>query len=231
MRRRRVVLLVLLVAALAVLVVARRPVLRALGGALVEETPLEAADVAVLAYNSPSAAVTAASAVDAGYAPRVVVFAPPPSVDDRVLERLHIPTRAEHDVAIEVMRRMGVRPSAIALDRSVLTGTNDVVRAITRYARAHGFHRVIVVTYRSHTRRTAILLRHALGRDGRVVVRATSSDPFHPDRWWQDRESAREAVSEGLRWVNSLVLGDLWRARSPVDASTAPGALAAGRAR
>jgi hypothetical protein len=44
-----------------------------------------------------------------------------------------------------------------------------------------------------------------------VIVRASPDDPFHPEGWWRDRHNSREVIMESLRWVNSLLLGDLWR--------------------
>jgi uncharacterized SAM-binding protein YcdF (DUF218 family) len=51
--------------------------------------------------------------------------------------------------------------------------TNVAVQATARYARSHDVTRVIVITYRSHTRRTALLLRRALGQSAVVIVRAS----------------------------------------------------------
>jgi hypothetical protein len=72
--------------------------------------------------------------------------------------------------------------------------------------------RLIVVANRSHTRRTARLLRREFADAGAVMVRAAPHDPFQPDAWWRDRKSARELAMEGLRWLNSFVLRDLWSA-------------------
>lgn len=48
-----------------------------------------------------------------------------------------------------------------------------------------------------------------------VIARASPHDPFRPERWWQERDTARELIMESLRWLNSFVLGDFWAERRP----------------
>ncbi|HEU5320461.1 MAG TPA: ElyC/SanA/YdcF family protein, partial [Methylomirabilota bacterium] len=125
-----------------------------------------------------------------------------------VAERLGVDLPRDEDVARRVLRRLGVRPEAIRVAPAA-GGTNATVAAIARHAREHGVRRLIVVTRRSHTRRVATLLRHRLP-EALVMVRAAPRDGFDPERWWHDREDARELVTEALRWLNSVALGDLW---------------------
>jgi uncharacterized SAM-binding protein YcdF (DUF218 family) len=189
----------------------REPALNELGGLLVEETPLAGADlVVVFGNNEVPAAAVAADIVTKGYAPRILLFRAPLAPDEVLLDRLHIPVPSRHELAVIVMHRMGIAPRDIVVEPITEAGTNNAVQVTARYARSVDASRIIVITYRSHTRRTALLLRHALGRSAVIIVRAAPDDPFHPEGWWRDRSNSREFMMESLRWMNSLVFGDFW---------------------
>jgi hypothetical protein len=187
------------------------PILTKLGRLLVEETPLAPADLVAVFDNEVSAAAAAADLLTKGYAPRVLLFKPPPAPDEKVLERFRIPVPSRHELAILVLRRSSITAEAIVVEPVTEVDTSLAVQATATYARAHDATRVIVITYRSHTRRAALLLRRALGRSAVVIVRASPDDPFRPEGWWRDRRNSREFAMESIRWVNSLLLGDLWR--------------------
>ena len=201
-----------------VLVAEREALLTAIGRLIVEETSLAKADVVVVLGEGPRAAAEAATIVKSGYAPRVVLFAAPRDSDDEVLTKLGIEGARPHEISVRVLRASGVASERIAILPRSPDGTNAAVHAVVRYARSQGIARLIVVTHRSHTRRTARLLRRELTDAGAVAVRAAPQDPFHPESWWRDRTSARELVMEGLRWLNSFGLRDFWSAVSPAAA-------------
>ena len=206
-----VLALVLLLFAAVSLWAWHEPILTNLGRLLVEETPPAPADLVAVLDNEVPAAAAAADLLAAGYAPRILLFKPPPGADEKLLDRLGLPVPNRHELAILVLQRLGVASEAIVVEPVTELDTSIAVEATARYARSHDATRVIVVTYRSHTRRAALLLRHALGRSAVVIVRASPEDPFRPEGWWRDRHNSREVIMGSLRWVNSLLLGDLWR--------------------
>jgi len=206
----------LLVACLvmATLWIFHEPALNALGRVLVEETPLAPADlVVILGDNEVPAAAAAADILGKGYAPRVLLFQAAPNPGEVWLDRLRILVPARHELAIMVLGRMGVAPGKILVEPIAETGTNAIVRATARYAQSHDAHRIIAITYRSHTRRTAVLLRGALDPSSVIMVRAAPDDPFEPEGWWRERGNSREFLIESMRWVNSFWFGDFWRRR------------------
>jgi len=218
----RLIVALLIIAAAAGAWIERAVVLRKVGSLVVEENPLAHADVVVLVRNAPRVAAEAAAIQKAGYAPRVLVLRAVTRPDDEVLRRLGLDPGLEHDVAIRVLRASGVPPQVIELLPQAPDGTNEAARQIARYAQGHGVTRVIAVTERSHTRRTARLLRRELGARSVVIVRAAPRDPFQPETWWHDRFSARELAMEALRWCNSFALRDWWRwSDSPDDGTPA----------
>lgn len=218
----RLFLVVALLGAAATAWVEREALLCALGGVVVEETALSHADFVVVMGNAPRMAAEAAAIVNAQYAPRVVLFAALPRVDDEILRTLNIAVTPEHEVALRVLRASGVPAPRIELLAHAPDGTNEAVRAIVLYARRQGMTRVIAVTERSHTRRTARLLRRELPGRGAVMVRASPRDDFHPETWWRDRASARELALESLRWWNSFGLRDWWKTVRSPDAAVVP---------
>jgi uncharacterized SAM-binding protein YcdF (DUF218 family) len=217
----RVIATLLVIAVAAGAWLERSAVLSTIGRLVVEENPLARADVLVLVRNKPRVAAEAAAIVKAGYAPRIVLLKAVPRPDDEALRRLGLDPGLEHDVAIRVLRASGVPAQLIELLPEAPDGTNEAARLIARYAQGRGMTRLIAVTERSHTRRTARLLRRELGDKGVVIVRSASRDPFQPETWWQDRSSARELAMEALRWCNSFVLRDWWRSSESAD-DTAP---------
>jgi uncharacterized SAM-binding protein YcdF (DUF218 family) len=209
--RLAVLALLLLLFGVAALWTWHEPILTKLGRLLVEETPPAPADLVAVFDNELPAAAAAADLLAAGYAPRILLFKPPPATDEKLLDRLGIPVPSRHELAILVLRRLSVASGAIVVEPVTEVDTSVAVQATARYARTHNATRVIVITYRSHTRRTALLLRRALGRSAVVIVRASPDDPFRPEGWWRDRRNSREFMMESIRWINSLLLGDLWR--------------------
>ena len=206
---RAVFLALVVIVGFAVVWTQRAALLTALGGLVAEETPLGKADLLVIIGEAPRLAVEAAELVKKGYAPRVVLFATPPQEYDLVLVALGVKVPKPHEIALEILKASGVAAPKVAVLPRASDGTNASAREVGRYAKAHGVTRVIAVTYRSHTRRAAYLLRRELTGPGAVIIRAAPRDPFRPDSWWRERGQARELALEGLRWLNSTVLEGL----------------------
>ena len=189
----------------------RAPLLTSTARLLVEEGAWAPADLAVVfSENRIMDAAVAAEAVRSGYVPRVLLLVPAQRPDDMLLRDLQIALLRPHEVAMLALMRLGVPQNAIVVESLLFGGTNGAVQTVARYARNHGVKRLIVVTYRSHTRRAGLLMRRALGPGATVIVRASPRDDFRPEGWWRGRDQAREVMSEGLRWLNSLVFADLW---------------------
>ena len=198
------------VLALASLCVWRTPALRILGSALVAEGPLESADVVVVSNASPVAdAFEAASLYRTGYAQEIIIprFAPERRVDD--LHRLGIPYLPQTELMEAVLEHSGVPSAAIRILPDRVDGTEREIRAVAEFVKQQRPRSVLFVTARSHTARSAWLLRRTLPAGIEVIVRSPRDDLFDPGSWWQSRGQAREVAVEYLRWGNTL-LGDLW---------------------
>jgi len=61
---------------------------------------------------------------------------------------------------------------------------------------------VILVTSKSHTRRTRLTWRYVSAGRSQPIVRAASGDPFDPNQWWHQRRFALSVVHEYFGLVN-----------------------------
>ena len=149
------------------------PLLRAVGRALVVDEPVQKADVIVIAADAlDEGVIDAAMLADSGIAPRVAVF--------MVGRTRRGPTAR----AVAALNRHGV-PVVEEIPAPV-TGTTDSVPVLFAWCRARGFHAVVVVTTRDHSRRVRRVLDRTAGNhvDIRVSVYVAPRSIFTPDDWW-----------------------------------------------
>jgi uncharacterized SAM-binding protein YcdF (DUF218 family) len=221
-RRLRTALALLLVAA--ALWLARRPLLVAIGGALVAEDAVAPVDAIVVSNASARAdALEAARLYREGISARLVIAEWERDPLDTEVQRLGVPYLDSTALARAILERSGVPPAAITVLPGSAAGTEDEVAAAAAYVRAHDLTSLLYLAPRSHTARARWLLRRRLPPPVRVAVRSARLDAFTVDGWWRSRDQSREVMAEYLRWLNSAVLGDAWRGRP------SPAAAPAGR--
>ncbi len=219
-RRSRRAWLGLAVAAtlLAALWFGRRPVLVALGRALVVEDPLAPVDLLVVSNAAARAdAIEGARLYREGISPRLAVaeWRVDPAVAE--IRCLGIPLLDPTALSRAILERSGVPASAITVLPGQAEGTEDEVAAIVAYVRANErLQSVLVLVPRTHGARVRWLLHRHLRPTVRVAVRGAPYDLFSPDDWWRSREASREVMEEYLRWINTTILGDAW-SRNPAS--------------
>lgn len=190
---------------------ARRPLLAAVGGAVVSEDEPMHADVAVASLSDARAtAFEAARLWRDGWVRRVVVFTWWDSRLDRTLRELGVPVLTPDEASVAILERLGVPRGAIEVRREPVNGTSAEIAALAALARDRSMEGVVYVTARSHSRRARWMLGRALDRGTAVAVRSPREDAFDPDAWWRSRDDARELLAELGRWANVLVLRDRW---------------------
>ena len=182
-------------------------VLRAVGGYLVVEQPLEKADaILVLNGHLPFRAMEAAELYRAGWAPVVVLTRGLRREEYYAFRKLGMKFIEAHDLNRQVLRRQGVLPGAIVILDNETVNTWDELGAVSRWLEAHGGHRVIVVTSKSHTRRVTLMWRHLKHKAIRAIVRWAPGDPFDPSQaWWKERRFAFIVLWEYLGLMNYLL--------------------------
>ena len=201
---------------------AREPVLRAVGGALVWEDPLVPVDVIAVSHADVlESALEAAALHREGLGRRIVVAEWRREEFRDQLDAIGVVVPAPHELARTILERSGVPPEAIAVLPGAVDGTNAEITVLVRFANREHPESLLYVTSRSHTARAAWRLRReAAGTHTRV--RAPRTDDFHVDSWWHRRGSTREVMTEYLRSFNSYLLGDAWRDRRASGAGDGP---------
>jgi uncharacterized SAM-binding protein YcdF (DUF218 family) len=115
-------------------------------------------------------------------------------------QRLHqmgIRFPADADLARDAMVQMNVPADAILMLPDDLDNTAQEAAATRRLATASGWSRIIVVTSKYHSRRSAYAFAREFGGTPiRVSVRASAYDPSVPNRWWSSRADFRFVTSE-----------------------------------
>lgn len=211
---RRVLLLTGVLAAAAVSVWWQRvEVLTALGRFLVVADSLQPADaIVVLSGSIPDRVLEAVDLYRAGYAPHVVLTREgrPPGYDALLARGGSLPERHEENRRIAL--QLGVPAEAIEVADRRANSTLAEARALIGFLQEKGFHRILLVTSRSHARRARAIFTTLAGGRLEVLVVPSRYDPFRPEDWWHNRALARRLVTEYGKLLTWWTI-DRWRVR------------------
>jgi hypothetical protein len=209
-----IVVVVVLLSAAGGISAIRRPILRAVGWALVVKERVEPADVVVLAYNTDFAGMLeAADLVHSGVATRVAVFDDPP--DSVALEFIR------RGIAYEDAARSVRQLKALGVDNIEeiprnARGTEDIGRVLPGWLDQQGLRSVVVVTTSDHSRRLRRVLHRSMkGHQTRVTVRCARYSAFDPDRWWESHDGPRQQplfpeTNTGSELSPTAPVGAIW---------------------
>ncbi len=175
---------------------------RNLGRWLDREDPLQkAAAIAVLSGKMPDRALEAAKLYNQGYAPQVwLSYSVEP---EATLQKYAIPYAGEETYDRLLLLHEGVPESAIRVLDPPIVNTADEMRTFGAALRNENLRRIIIVTSKLHTRRTAALWRRLASRDGQAIVRGVSGDAPNVAYWWQSTGGALDVVREVLGLLNT----------------------------
>jgi uncharacterized SAM-binding protein YcdF (DUF218 family) len=201
-RQRRVRLASAWLLLLALFVAGGAAIFLEIGQWLVVEDPLEPADaIVVLSGGMPSRAMEAADLFRRGIAPEVWLTSPVgPEAD---LKALGIAYRGEQDYDFEILTRLGVPASAIAVLGDPIVNTQDEMQGIAGALRRSGKDKVILVTSPPHTRRVRRLWKDLVGSSPRAIVRLAARDPYDARHWWRNTRDSLAVVRETLGLLNA----------------------------
>ncbi|MBI3769567.1 MAG: hypothetical protein HY271_13910 [Deltaproteobacteria bacterium] len=203
---------------LATLWLGRRPLLIAMGSALLAEDALTPVDVIVVSNAAARIdALEAARLYREGVSRRLII--PEWVVDplDAEMRRLGVPYLDTTSLVRTILERSGVPAAAITVVPGPVEGTDDEVAVAAEYVRTEELQSVLYLVPRTHSARARWLLRRLLPAPTRVVVRSGRLDGYTADGWWRSRDHSRDVMSEYLRWLNSALLGDAWRSARRAD--------------
>jgi uncharacterized SAM-binding protein YcdF (DUF218 family) len=104
---------------------------------------------------------------------------------------------AEAELARDAMVQLGLPADAVRILPGTVDNTAHEAEALRPLVRESGWRRVLVVTSRYHTRRTAFAFRRVFRDDQvRILVRGSRYDEAEPARWWRHRSDIRFVTSE-----------------------------------
>ena len=166
----------------------RNPIRTALASALIEDDgPQKAQAIVVLGGDdSGKRILKAAELARAGDAPLILVSGPVSLLGH------------ESDMTIEYARRNGFPQSLFTPLPNNTDSTRSEAQFIGAYLRAHGVHKILLVTSNFHTRRAARLMRHE-NPDLQVAVVAAPDPYFTPGGWWKSRGGEKIFLIEWMK--------------------------------
>ena len=165
-----------------------------------EDPPQKEAAIAVLSGRMPSRALEAARLYNQGYAPQIwLSYSVEPGA---ALEKYSVPYAGEEFYDRLLLLHQGVPDSAIHILAPPVVNTADEMRTFGQALRKENLHRIILVTSRVHTRRTAALWKRLSAKDGEAIVRGAPGDGYDPMLWWRNTGDALDVVREVLGLLN-----------------------------
>ena len=170
---------------------------------LVREDSLQKSQaIVVLSGGLPHRALAAAQIYRDGWAREV--WLTQPLQPGASMQNLHLPYAGEEQYNRMVLIGQGVHPGDIRVLTPRIQNTADELRAVAEALDQQPGGRALVVTSKAHTRRVRTLWRKlSPGDRGRLLVRASTEDPFDAEHWWRTSDDALSVVREYLGLLNA----------------------------
>jgi uncharacterized SAM-binding protein YcdF (DUF218 family) len=100
-------------------------------------------------------------------------------------------------LARDAMVQMGIDASAIIVPDASVDNTAQEAEMFRDVAHARGWHSIVMITSKYHSRRAGFAFQRELRGSGIAVnVRTTRYDVSDPAHWWRHRPDVRFVVSE-----------------------------------
>jgi len=175
-------------------------IIPAMGYFLVVDDELETADAIIVLMGSiADRALEAADLYHSGYAEELLIGNEfNEGIDLLEARGVSIPTSAE--LFSYVMVELGIPAEAIKVLPREAMSTLDEAHIVGDYLKKRpDINSVILVTSSYHTRRTKLTFEQVfreLDLEVKILSRASRYSLFQSERWWSDRESAKQVVQE-----------------------------------
>jgi len=182
-------------------------------GIVSNDSPEKADVIIVLMGSGPDRILGAADLYEQGYAPRIMMVENcQPGYELLKSRGVSLPRDAE--LAASVGVQLGVPEEAFIIIPGDACSTQDEALIVAKYLNEQAeVDKVILVSSKFHSKRSAKLFRWALAaldRDVTVLSCPTPYDDFNAAAWWRSREDAKWVVTEYVKLVNFHLL-DRWR--------------------
>lgn len=204
-RARPVLVAMALVGILVAAYAARHTICSRVGQLLVSDDKPATADAIVLTVDVGAAGVLEAADLYATHmAPRVAVFADPPTLVEREFARRGVTVANNATVTLRQLRALGIE--SVETIPTAVDGTTAEGDVLPRWLQQRGCRSVLVVAAREHARRVGRVLRRAMAPNGiRVLVRGTRYSDFDPGRWCESRDGLRAGIVESEKLLLDLL--------------------------
>ena len=189
---------VLILVGMALFVYAIHPwILGAAGNALLRSDPLVKADAAVVLAGANTVRVREAAVLyQEQWVPRIILTRERPPEGAEELRKQGVAVPEMIDMSQRILEGLGVPESSIWRVETPIDSTDEEVRAVRTFLQGRNVKRLIVVTSKTHSRRSCLTFRHYLGADHEIICRYSRYDPFNPSGWWKKRRDIREMLFE-----------------------------------
>jgi len=174
-----------------------------LGRLLVAEDPLQPSDaIVVLAGARVNRWLEAVDVRAEGFATRIVLSRGTRDGGEDALAARGVRLPDSEELARAAMVELGVPAEAITFLPERADSTAEEAAIVRRLAESSGWHRIIVVTSKQHTRRSRLAFRRELDGTGiEPIVHASRYDEADPAHWWRTRSGLRETLYEWIKLV------------------------------
>jgi len=178
------------------------------GSLLVVEVAPHHADVGLVLAGNFGRAMYAADLYQRGFIPRIWISRPEREKLLVQLDTLGVPYPREEEISRAVLLKKGVPEDRIEVIGDGVSSTIAEARLVADFLeKRSGIRSLLIITSRFHVRRAEAIFQYVLRPRFQVeiFVVGTPYDGFVADRWWADRDSARQVVLEtakiALFWV------------------------------
>lgn len=169
---------------------------------LVIEAPPARADAGLVLAGDFTRALYAADLYQQGFVSTIWLSRPERERSLQQLDALDVPYPRQEDVSRAILIRKGVPADRIEIFGNGVVSTIEEARAVTELLEQRpDIHSLLLITSRFHVRRAEAIFRRVLRPHIQIHVVGTPYDGFVVDRWWNDRNSARQVVLETAKWM------------------------------
>lgn len=176
----------------------RVPIFTRLGEYLIVQQPLKKADLIVCMAGRPvERGLAAAEIYKKGFAPRIFIPKQQPPDGYEVLRERGIHYPEESNLLIMMLHGLGVPRSVCIRSDHPVGNAIEGAKLVRDFARAKGFHSLIIVTSPAQTRCTRFIFKKVFEKDDvEIIITPSPYTNFKAGDWWKKGRYLKEVIIE-----------------------------------
>lgn len=190
---------------------------------VVADTPEQADAIVVLAGSYPDRVFEAVELYRQGLAPRILLCREVENSGYRRAAELGVSIPRPSDINRAVAEQLGVPASAVEVLDRFGDSTYSEAEAVIDEALRRGYHTILLVTSKYHSRRAAAIYRFLAAGHVKFIMRPARDDDFQSEGWWRDRISTRRLIIEYQKMLHFQLI-DRWGLSPAATPAAAVGA-------